>query len=52
MFSMLHMLDMKVNIIQTGEKIAKSSQQPNTEIIAIFTTVASLENWDKLTQKT
>lgn len=42
---------MKVNIIQTGKEVAKSFQQLNTEIIAILTTVASLENRDKLTQR-
>lgn len=35
-----------------GQKVAESFQQLNAEIIAILTTVASLENWDKLTQKT
>lgn len=37
---------------ESEHKLAKSFQPRNTEIIAFLTTVASLENWDKLTQKT
>jgi len=51
MFPVLHLLDMKVNIIPTGKKERKNFQQLNTEIIAVLTTVGSHENWEKLTQR-